>query len=187
MAFYSQFLTVHILTDSHILHLGSDDSSFGICHLGDSFPFFCTIRQGDMFKTQVVETLVIPSHASVFGCNFGKLLHITATYNPFFTHSWQTFFKVDTHIRVAERAAGIIYIYFGIRCRNLFFTFKTDAGHLLHFPHGYTDIRIKFAGQIYFLGAGKFYSLFHNCSFSSQLLIHIIYPGKQSEVSLLQL
>ena len=43
MTLDAQCLAVHVLADSHILHLGGDDASLGTCHLGDTLPLCRTV------------------------------------------------------------------------------------------------------------------------------------------------
>ena len=76
MSLDSELFTVHIFPDSHIFHFRSDNASFGICHLGDGFSFSGTVGKGDVLKTKMVQTLVVPSHLPVFRSDFGELFHI---------------------------------------------------------------------------------------------------------------
>ena len=43
MTLDAQCLAVHVLADSHILHLGGDDAGLGTCHLGDTLTFRLTV------------------------------------------------------------------------------------------------------------------------------------------------
>src|SRR3712207_7646121 len=63
---------------------GSDDSLFGISHLGDVFSAFGTIGQGDMLKTQVIERAVVTPHTSILRRNIRQLLHIASAQHPRF-------------------------------------------------------------------------------------------------------
>ena len=80
----TQFLTVHVFADSHIFHFRSDDTLFGICHLGDMFPGFGPVGQCDVLKAERVEAFVVPPHPSVFRTDLRKLLYIPPFQYPFF-------------------------------------------------------------------------------------------------------
>ena len=139
MGLDAQFFAVHILTDSHIFHFGSDNALFGIRHLGDMPAGLGPVGQCDMFKTEVVEAPVIPPHASVFRTDLGQLFHVSSVQYPFFTQAREAFFQIDFYVGVTERTAGIVDVHMRIGSDHLLFSFESCAGHLLYFSHTYTD------------------------------------------------
>ena len=50
-----------------ILHLRRDNDRLRISHLGDAVTLLGAVRQCDMLEAEVVETLVVTAHTSIFG------------------------------------------------------------------------------------------------------------------------
>ena len=108
MGIDAQLLAVHVLADSHILHLWSDDARLGISHLGDVLASLCTARQLDVLEAEVVEAMVSKALLAILAGNLLELLGIVAVENPLLAHSWQAFLQIYLIVRVAVRTAGIV-------------------------------------------------------------------------------
>ena len=74
----AQFLAVHVLTDGYVLHFRCHDALFGVVHLRTAVAFLGTVRQGDVFKAQVIERVVVTAHLAIFRSDGRQLFHIAA-------------------------------------------------------------------------------------------------------------
>ncbi len=74
MGIDAQLLAVHVLADSHVLHLWSDDASLGISHLGDMLASLSTARQLDVLEAEVVEAMVSKALLAILAGNLLELL-----------------------------------------------------------------------------------------------------------------
>lgn len=108
MGIDAQLLAVHVLADSHVLHLWSYDASLGISHLGDVLASLCTARQLDVLEAEVVEAMVSKALLAILAGNLLELLGIVAVDNPLLAHSWQALLQIYLIVRVAVRTAGIV-------------------------------------------------------------------------------
>ena len=162
----TQFFTIHILTDSHIFHFRSYNTRFGIRHLCNRFSRFSPIRQCNMLKTQMIQTLVISAHLTIFGSNRRQLLHISTTCNPAFTHMRQAFLQINLHVRVTERTTCIIYINRSIGGSYLFTVYRSHGRSKVHFLHAYLYKRKHCTLYICLFPMCVrliFFVIFHNC------------------------
>ena len=121
----AQFLAVHILTNGHVFHLGSYDASLGISHLCDGLAFLGSAWFLDMLKPQRVQAMVGEALSAILATYLLQDLGISTLLYPFLSQAWQSLLQVNGDIRVAERSACVIYVYWGI-------------GLAVHFPLGIT-------------------------------------------------
>ena len=140
MCLNSQFLAIHILADGYIFHFRCNDSCFGVCHLCDGFSCFGAIGQSDVFEAQVVQAFVVTPHFSVFRSNGRELFHISASGNPTFAHTGESFLQIDFDVRVTERTAGVIDVDGSIGCCHFLTVHDVHGRGKVYLLHTYLDI-----------------------------------------------
>ena len=110
VALYAEGFCIVVLTYGNIFHLRCDYALTRKCHLGYITAFGRTPGCISVGETDRVETFVGLAHASVVGCNVGKLFEIFATLQPLLAKPWESGVDVDTDFRVGVHAACVIDI-----------------------------------------------------------------------------
>ena len=160
----AQLLAVHVLADSHILHLWSDDARLGVCHLGDMLASLSTARQLDVLEAEVVETVVGQTLLAIFAGNLLELFGIVAVENPLLSHARQSLLQIYLIVRVAVWTAGVVDIHRSVwlGMRNAPFVLHHSRSEV-HLGHSDFDLREEFSLHIRLFSLGvSFVIVWHN-------------------------
>ena len=159
----AQLAAVHVLADSHILHLRGNDTLFGIIHLRHLTPLLGPVRKLYVLETQMVETPVGEPCPAVFGSDAGEPFHLPLPY-PLLPQPGQPLAQVYRHRRVAVCPAGIVDVHRRILRKYLLPVLHDHCGRQPHTPHPHAQLRIEGARHIDLFGIGvvNFDFVFHS-------------------------
>ncbi len=127
MSVDTECLGIHILTDSHILHLRSDHAGTSESHLRDSLALFTTARSISTGKADTIERRIRFALSAIVRRNGWQQLKIIALSYPFLSYSRNSLVYIYFHSRIGIDTTCIVHIN---RCifRNLLFSILDPDG-----------------------------------------------------------
>ncbi|MPN20983.1 hypothetical protein SDC9_168362 [bioreactor metagenome] len=137
---FDVFGATQILTDGDVFHLGGDDATAGVVHLGHIGTGLGAARLAvQAGEAQFIERLVGGALAAVVGGQVGQFLGVVALGDPLGAQRGQAGTDVDAGGRVGIDAGTVVH-----KNRRIFFA--THAGRrigLADFTHRNLDIRAR--------------------------------------------
>ena len=146
--FAADTLAAHVLADGDELHLRRDDPLAGVVQLRHAFARSGAFWRQQAGKAQRVQTVVGQAFFGVCRTAYVQFFAVVTRLYPRLAQLCQTLLDVDSHIRIAVRAGGVIHRHgFVVFILRILFAAADKRRAELDFAHRDADIGLR-AGNV---------------------------------------
>ena len=139
--FAADALAAHVFADGDELHLRRDDTLSRVVQLGYAFARFSAFWRQQASKAQLVQTVVGQTRVGVRRAAHAQFFAVVTGVNPRLAKLCQTLLHVDSNIRIAVRAGGVIHRHgFVVFKLRVLFAAADKRRAELDFAHRHADI-----------------------------------------------
>ena len=139
--FAADALAAHVFADGDELHLRRDDTLARVVQLSDAFARSGAFWRQQAGKAQRVQAVVGQAFFGVRRTAYAQFFAVVTRLNPRLTQLCQTLLHVDSNIRIAVRAGGVVYRHgFVVFILGVLFAAADKRRAELDFAHRHADI-----------------------------------------------